>query len=329
MMEDQTIVQSDYPPAMDATRVMSAPSAPAAYGYGDQTQQAITITCPVCRTPNGPGEAYCQDCGLMFGSTAGEVEPLPDLSQLPRLLDAAGGREFALNPGLNTVGREHSDVVLADPTVSRRHAQITLSEDRLVVEDLGSTNGSFVGGRPVRPGESATAFAGDAVRFGNVNLTLALPGGAARPATAAQATDPVAAAPAEDRGTPIATLRLAEGIEFLLYEGVNSIGRRSSNNIVLPDAFASGRHAEIAVCADGTATLTDLGSTNGTFVYGERVTANTPLPLTNGSAFRLAKSEVTYVTTGDVEPAPASDAEATLMAAPSPAEPDPEPETAA
>jgi pSer/pThr/pTyr-binding forkhead associated (FHA) protein len=328
-MEDKTmVVQSDYPPAMDATRVMSPPAAPAGYAYGDQTQQAITVTCPVCATPNGPGEAYCQDCGMMFGSAAGAIEPLPDVSQLPRLVDAANGRELVLNSGLNTVGRESADVVLPDPTVSRRHAQVTLTEGQLLVEDLGSTNGTFVGGRPIRSGESATAFAGDAIRFGNVNLTLALPGGPARPAdAAAQVAAPVAAAPSEDRGEPVATLRLADGIEFSLYEGVNSIGRRSSNNIVLPDAFASGRHAEIECRTDGTATLTDLGSTNGTFVNGERVTPNTPLPLSNGSAFRLAKSEVTFVSAAAPTDDLPSDVEATLMAAPP--EETPAPESAA
>ncbi|MGV3720176.1 MAG: FHA domain-containing protein [Actinomycetota bacterium] len=318
------VVQSDYPPAGDATRVMSAPAAPAGYAYGDQTQQAITITCPVCSTPNGPGEAYCQDCGMMFGSAAGDIEPLPDMSQLPRLLDAATNRELALNPGLNTVGRENADVVLPDPTVSRRHAQVTLSDGRLLVEDLGSTNGTFVGGRPVRAGESATAFSGDAVRFGNVNLTLALPGAPERPADAAPDAAPVAAAPAEDRGEPIATLRLADGIEFSLYEGVNSIGRRSSNNIVLPDAFASGKHAEIECGTDGTATLTDLGSTNGTFINGERVAPHTPLPLVNGSAFRLAKSEVTFYSTAAPAAETPADAEATSMAVPVEEEPAPE-----
>jgi len=309
-MEERTM-QADYPPAYppagDATQVLPSPGGPMGMGYGDRTQQAITITCPVCSTPNGPGTAYCQDCGLMFGSAPAEVEPLPDVSQLPRLVDASSGRELVLNSGLNSVGREGTDVLLPDPTVSRRHAQVTVEGGQLIVEDLGSTNGTFVGGRPVRPGERATAFDGDAVRFGSIHLVLALPGGAPRPADAAA---PAPAVAAEDRGAPVAQLRLANGTEYQLYAGTNTIGRRSSNQIILADAFASGRHAEIDCQADGTVVLTDLGSTNGTFVGGERLAPNTPVTLTEATQFRFAKSDATLVLLGE----PSSDAEATMLA---------------
>ncbi len=41
------------------------------------------------------------------------------------------------------------DLVLSDPTVSRRHAEIIVHEDKYLLRDLGSTNGSSVGGTPV------------------------------------------------------------------------------------------------------------------------------------------------------------------------------------
>lgn len=309
-MEERTM-QADYPPAYppvgDATQVLPPSGAPIGMGYGEATQQAITITCPVCNTPNGPGTAYCQDCGLMFGSAPAEVEPLPDVSQLPRLVDASAGRELVLNAGVNSVGREGTDVLLPDPTVSRRHAQVTVEGGQLIVEDLGSTNGTFVGGRPVRPGERATAYDGDAVRFGNIHLVLTLPGGQARPAEAAA---PTPAPAAEERGEPVAQLRLANGTEYQLYAGVNTIGRRSSNQIILADAFASGRHAEITCNPDGSVILTDVGSTNGTFVNGERLAPNTPVTLTEETQFRFAKSDATLALLST----PPADSEATMMA---------------
>jgi pSer/pThr/pTyr-binding forkhead associated (FHA) protein len=306
-------------PGGDVTRVLSTPpeAAPPAPGiaYGEATQQAITTTCPVCRTPNPPTERYCQDCGLMFGSVSGEIEALPDASQLPRLIDPATGREFPLNPGVNTVGRESADILIADPTISRRHGQVTLEAGQVVVEDLGSTNGTRVSDRPVPPGERETAFDGDTLRFGNVTLTLTLPGGEARsggapvgPAAAA----PEAAPPPVDRGAPVGRLVLANGTEFPLYEGTNTIGRRSGNQIVLADAFSSGKHAEIRCEADGSVQLVDLGSSNGTFLAGERLAANAPVMLTDGTTVTMGKSEATYYAS---PPAPApSGGEATLMA---------------
>jgi hypothetical protein len=57
------------------------------------------------------------------------------------------------------VGRHHScDVVLPDPSVSRRHARLIFRDARWVLQDLASTNGTLVNGRPVgrcelRPGD--------------------------------------------------------------------------------------------------------------------------------------------------------------------------------
>jgi pSer/pThr/pTyr-binding forkhead associated (FHA) protein len=67
-------------------------------------------------------------------------------------------------PG-TTIGRAGCDVDLTDPDVSRRHAVVRALDGELAVEDLDSTNGTFVNGTriegiaPLRPG--------DRVRFGN------------------------------------------------------------------------------------------------------------------------------------------------------------------
>jgi pSer/pThr/pTyr-binding forkhead associated (FHA) protein len=313
-VEDRTVV-AQYPgepqvtggAAYEQTRVMNAPVPTAALPY-DRTMQAMTQPCPVCGTPNGPGERYCQDCGLMFGSTAEVVEPLPDMAQSPRLVAMADGKEFALNPGANSVGRDAADILIVDATVSRRHAQVTLEGGRLLIEDFGSTNGTKVGDRRLAAGEQVPAGNGDTIRFGNVYLTVNLPGSEANNATVAMseggpASSPVtaplaAAAPAAeaaeivDRGEPVATAVMVDaGGEFPLYSGVNTLGRRSGNQIVVSDAFMSGRHAEIHVMENGVATLVDVGSTNGTFVGGERLPANEPVTLSEGGEFTLGKTK--------------------------------------
>lgn len=58
--------------------------------------------------------------------------------------------EYYLTKPTTTIGREAvNNVPLADPEVSRRHARITYQEGRYVLEDLGSTNGTFVNGRRI------------------------------------------------------------------------------------------------------------------------------------------------------------------------------------
>lgn len=59
--------------------------------------------------------------------------------------------------------------------------------------------------------------------------------------------------------------------ELVLKDGVNRIGRAETNDFPIPEASVSGSHCEI-IKADGCVRLRDLGSTNGTFVNGARVT---------------------------------------------------------
>ncbi len=66
----------------------------------------------------------------------------------PRLIVQAGpnvGYEFVLTKEVAVLGRhEQCDIVIADPLVSRRHSQITCDGSYCSIEDLGSTNGTFV-----------------------------------------------------------------------------------------------------------------------------------------------------------------------------------------
>jgi len=66
------------------------------------------------------------------------------------------------------VGRSRDcDLVLRDPTVSGRHARLAWDDDKILLEDLGSANGTFVGGRQVT---RALIRPGDNVRFGRARL---------------------------------------------------------------------------------------------------------------------------------------------------------------
>lgn len=62
------------------------------------------------------------------------------------------------------------------------------------------------------------------------------------------------------------------GATFDLPPGRFLVGRNADAQLALPDAGVSGRHAEIAVEPDGRVFVTDLGSSNGTWVDGERIT---------------------------------------------------------
>jgi pSer/pThr/pTyr-binding forkhead associated (FHA) protein len=71
------------------------------------------------------------------------------MSKLTLQFDGIGLREFAVGSGL-TIGRlPDNKVVIDNPAVSGHHARIVLEGSSVVIEDLNSTNGTFVHGRPV------------------------------------------------------------------------------------------------------------------------------------------------------------------------------------
>jgi len=96
--------------------------------------------------------------------------PRPDGSAVAFWLLWAG-RRIALHEGENVLGREHEATACIDVrSVSRRHARITVSGDRATLEDLGSKNGTFLEGEPVRG--PALLTDGDRVRIGTVEMTV-------------------------------------------------------------------------------------------------------------------------------------------------------------
>lgn len=69
------------------------------------------------------------------------------------------------------IGRTQTNaVVIADATVSRQHARIRLQDDKFMLFDLGSANGTFVNGQRVEQPYALTD--GDVVRFGEVETVF-------------------------------------------------------------------------------------------------------------------------------------------------------------
>ncbi|MGH2627828.1 MAG: FHA domain-containing protein [Anaerolineales bacterium] len=99
--------------------------------------------------------------------------PAPVGSRLVVLVPARTG----LNPGDEfsvagemTLGRDAGNgIVLADPSVSGRHASLVRSRDGWRVTDLGSTNGTLVNGRSI-DGRGAPLSGGEQVALGSVVL---------------------------------------------------------------------------------------------------------------------------------------------------------------
>ena len=100
-------------------------------------------------------------------------------------LDDQKSIQHSLSSGRVSVGSApDNDLVIADSTVSKRHAIVRKRFGRVRVSDFASTNGTFVDGRRVR--KSARVDRGAELRFGAVRFALVAPaGGRVRPLTIA------------------------------------------------------------------------------------------------------------------------------------------------
>jgi hypothetical protein len=87
----------------------------------------------------------------------------------------AHGKQFPIpTNGLTSIGRApDNDLVIADPTVSQRHAIISFDGGSATLRDLGSSNGTFVGAARVN---EASLTDGASVRLGGVGFTFKIGG---------------------------------------------------------------------------------------------------------------------------------------------------------
>jgi pSer/pThr/pTyr-binding forkhead associated (FHA) protein len=99
------------------------------------------------------------------------------------------------------IGRDDgADVLIDNPSVSRRHAEIRLGDDGWVVEDLGSSNGTFIRGTKIQ-GPQALGL-GDEVGFGKFSIVFGKAlGEGEQPMPTATATAKQSAVQATHQGT--------------------------------------------------------------------------------------------------------------------------------
>jgi hypothetical protein len=86
---------------------------------------------------------------------------------------AAFGKTFAV-ASAQVIGRHHEcDIAIASEEISRRHAQVKPTADGVLVEDLGSSNGTFINGQRVQTGVLKN---GDELRLDAIRFMLVVPG---------------------------------------------------------------------------------------------------------------------------------------------------------
>ena len=196
-----------------------------------------------------------------------------------------------------TIGRSGiCEIVLNDPGASRQHARLHRTEGAFAIEDLGSTNGTWLRGESI---SRAPLRIGEAVRIANSTLRLqqAAPEAIAEPnpQTVDELTMTLSSSAMEMELPDLSQPRLVihtpwRTWEVLLAPEVTLIGRQSDCQVVLPDANVSRQHARIVREADQFI-LTDLDSHNGTWLNDQRIEKHTLQP---GDSFRIGDATLVF-----------------------------------
>jgi ABC-type multidrug transport system ATPase subunit/pSer/pThr/pTyr-binding forkhead associated (FHA) protein len=222
-----------------------------------------------------PDARFCPSCGHALGA---DDLTIPIAAAGPRLIVQEPGQAKAtvsIEGPRCGIGRDPSNqVVVQHDSVSRLHAQVELREAGYWVTDLGSMNGTSVNGRRLEPNTAVKLKDGDIIRIGDqhgnsVSITFSaeLPEAAGRE-----------------------VIRLDHQRELA---GLKSytLGRDASNRVHLDHPSVSRRHARMDQTPTGHR-LTDLGSTNGTFLNGQRLRA--PSPVKDGDVIQIGPFKLVY-----------------------------------
>ncbi len=231
-----------------------------------------TVICPQCGHVNGPANVFCGSCGFRLG---GAKQPAFSAAPAPPQVEAgaagsiiltalrADGSEagtYALPPGTQLLGRDTGSIFAGDSYLSPRHATFKQSPGRLTVKDEGSLNGVY---KKLARDTPVDLKPNDVFRIGQeiIRFEPLVPQGAA--------PDGVERLGAPSKGYVgrIALIigRDTTGNAFPVPEAGIHLGRERGDVLFPEDGYVSGLHCHLA-WQNGKASLTDLGSSNGTFI---------------------------------------------------------------
>jgi pSer/pThr/pTyr-binding forkhead associated (FHA) protein len=247
--------------------------------------------------------------GLAIGFFIGLVHQLTKSAWLSVEAGRLWGRQFRLEGSNVVLGRAEENAVglFGDAGVQPRHAVISRHGDGYTLKNLAVSAGTLVNGKRV---ETVQLHESDRIKISNYELTFHLrterpiaepqaaalsvnqsPGGPSATSSTAMNADSAIAGAAGASSVANPYLLDSGGQQFFLRPGATTvIGRALDNDIVVSDPSVSRHHASIEY-RDGSFLLHDLGSQNGTWLGGQRVTEAS---LGGGDALRLGDARFTF-----------------------------------
>jgi pSer/pThr/pTyr-binding forkhead associated (FHA) protein len=240
---------------------------------------ATDLPCPQCGHVNGTGNRFCAGCGYNLAAarsvapaapSPAPAAPSPTPAAAPMMpvslvaLRADGteaGRYELPAAEATTVGRDTGSVFAGDSYLSPRHATFTRRGSTLSLKDEGSLNGVYLKLVPDAPWhleyEDVFRIGQEIIRFEALKHQPQSPDGVER-----------FGSPAKGYIGRLALVigRDTTGNAFPIPARGVHCGRERGDILFSEDGYVSGLHCRVARSEDNKVYLTDVGSSNGTFV---------------------------------------------------------------
>jgi pSer/pThr/pTyr-binding forkhead associated (FHA) protein len=263
------------PPAQPRLTRSAAASAPFVAPAVAEESSEGTIRCPACNAENTRSSKFCGNCGTQL-QTALRSDPgsrahsgsyrvaAPRTATLISINeDGSDGAPIELRHSESVIGRSGDVRFPTDAFLSPKHARITIDDSGVHLEDLYSLNGTYVKLR----GELRLT-PGDTFLMGRQLLRVEKFDAQVTPKARAGDGTRYMGSPPPTGHYKLIQVGIGGVIQniYCLNENGAAIGREKGDIIFPRDKFMSGKHAQVAVREDGHYYLSDVGSSNGTWI---------------------------------------------------------------
>jgi pSer/pThr/pTyr-binding forkhead associated (FHA) protein len=259
---------SHAPAAVAAAPPPPAPGPPA--GASAPPPGGAIVVCPQCGHQNAPTNLFCGSCGFRLSQAAAAPKAAPQPSTAPAqpgsmvltALRADGSEAGTYNVpgGTVTIGRETGGIFAGDSYLSPKHATFKQNPGKITIKDEASLNGVYkklVRDVPVelRPNDMFR-IGQEIIKYEPLTPAAPTPDGVER-----------LGSPSKGYVGRIALVigRDVTGNAFPIPETGVHLGRERGDVLFPEDGYVSGLHCRLT-WENGRLLLTDLGSSNGSFL---------------------------------------------------------------